>query len=429
MKFGILFNDSKLNNKDFSTVRICNPGVGGTEYCYLMLMSYIQELENIDVIVYTYSNNCHNRYPEGVLVKNYSSKKECVLQAKEDHVDVMLINFTEIVELDYEIRKCELSTIVWVHNLINANTVNFLNNNPYYKRIILLGNEHYERYMDHDIIHKCVIIPNMVAVSDTMREPILQNNVVYTGALVKSKGFHILAKAWKNIVEAVPDAQLQIIGTGSLYDNTQVLGSLGIAEYEYENEFLPFLLDENGKLMDSVHFRGLLGSEKIDIYKKAKVGVVNPTAKTEVCPISVLEMAALGIPVVSKGKNGVPDTIKHNETGLLISRETELANAIIKLLKDDKLNKKLGDAARNFVVSDFTPEVILGKWVTVLHDVVEGNVSSSYHRNEIFYYDNDFKWLKIIIRKLRFCLKMRFIPTVVEMEYLVKILVKGDKNL
>ena len=429
MKFGILFNDSKLKNKDFSTVRICNPGVGGTEYCYLMLMSYIRELENIEVIVYTYSHNSNNRYPEGVLVKNYSTKKECVLKAKEDHVDVMLINFTEIEELDREIRKCELSTLVWVHNLINANTVNFLNNNPFYKRIILLGNEHYERYMDHDFINKCVIIPNMVTVSNTMRETVLENNVVYTGALVKSKGFHSLARVWKKIVEEVPDAQLQIIGTGSLYDNTQVLGSLGIAESGYENEFLPFLLDKNGKLMDSVHFLGLLGSEKIDIYKKAKVGVVNPTAKTEVCPISVLEMAALGIPVVSKGKNGVPDTIKHNETGLLISRERELANAIIKLLKDEKLNKKLGDTARNFVISDFTPEAILGKWVTILHDVVDGNVSSSYHRDEIRYYNNDLKWLKIIIRKLRFGLKMKFIPTVVEIEYLVKRLVKGDKNL
>lgn len=429
MKFGILFNDSKLNYKDFSTVRTCNPGVGGTEYCYLMLMSYIAEVEDIETIVYTYSHDCHNRYPVGVQIKNYSSKKECILQAKKDQIDIMLINFTEIEDLDSEIRKYELSTIVWVHNLINANTISVLNNNPCYRRVVLLGDEHYERYFDHDIINKCVIIPNMVAVSDVVRDSMLENNVVYTGALVKSKGFHILAKAWKKIVAEVPDAQLQVIGSGRLYDNTQILGNFGIAERQYENEFLPFLLDENGKLMESVHFLGLLGSEKIEVYRKTKVGVVNPTAKTEVCPISVLEMAALGIPVVSKKKNGVPDTIKNNETGILIDHERELATAIIGLLKDNQLNEKLGNSARNYVISKFSPEVILKKWIAILYDIVNENESSSYHRDKICYYNNDFKWLKVFIRKLRFGMKMKNIPTVVEMEYLVKKTIKGDKNL
>lgn len=429
MKFGILFNDSKVKNKDFSSVRISNPGVGGTEYCYLMLMSYIQEVKDIELIVYTYSNNCNNQYPCGVVVKNFPSKVECILKAKEDCVDVMLINFTEIEEVDREIRKCKLATIVWVHNLINANTVNFLNINPYYKRVILLGNEHYERYIDHDFIKKCVIIPNMVSVPDTIRDSTQENNVVYTGALVKSKGFHSVAKAWKKVVREVPDAQLYVIGTGKLYDNTQMLGKMNIAESRYENEFIPFLLNADGELLDSVHFLGLLGPEKVDIYKKAKVGVVNPTAKTEVCPISVLEMAALGIPVISKKKNGVPDTIKNNETGLLISSESELAKTIITLLTDNKLNKKLGDSARNFVISNFSPEIILERWVTVLKDVVNCKISCTYHRNKVYYLANDFKWLKLITRMLRFDLKLRFIPSIVELEYYMKKLIKGDSNL
>lgn len=43
--------------------------------------------------------------------------------------------------------------------------------------------------------------------------------VVYSGALIKQKGFHILAKAWKNILKAVPDAELYVLG-GGLYGMT-----------------------------------------------------------------------------------------------------------------------------------------------------------------------------------------------------------------
>ena len=62
--------------------------------------------------------------------------------------------------------------------------------------------------------------------------------VTYVGSLTKGKGFHVLAKEWKNILKAVPDAELYVLGSGKLYDNKAELGEYGLAEKTYENNLL-----------------------------------------------------------------------------------------------------------------------------------------------------------------------------------------------
>jgi glycosyltransferase involved in cell wall biosynthesis len=62
--------------------------------------------------------------------------------------------------------------------------------------------------------------------------------VTYVGALIPTKGFHKLAKVWKNILKKVPTAKLQVIGDGKLYNKNAVLGPHGIAEAKYEKKSL-----------------------------------------------------------------------------------------------------------------------------------------------------------------------------------------------
>ena len=56
--------------------------------------------------------------------------------------------------------------------------------------------------------------------------------------------------------------------------------------------------------MKSVHFCGNMGIEKLEIYNRTTVGVVNPSARTETFGLSAVEMEACGIPVVTKSGNG-----------------------------------------------------------------------------------------------------------------------------
>lgn len=63
-------------------------------------------------------------------------------------------------------------------------------------------------------------------------------------------------------IKKVPQAQLYVIGGGNLYNRNAVMGKYGIATQEYENEFMPYITDDDGKILPSVHFCGILGKEK-----------------------------------------------------------------------------------------------------------------------------------------------------------------------
>ena len=79
------------------------------------------------------------------------------------------------------------------------------------KKVIFVGQQLYDYYCDSNIIKKSLIINNCIPSSYKMRTNADTKKVVYSGALIKQKGFHILAKAWKNILKAVPDAELYVL--------------------------------------------------------------------------------------------------------------------------------------------------------------------------------------------------------------------------
>ena len=61
-------------------------------------------------------------------------------------------------------------------------------------------------------------------------------------------------------------------------------------------------------------------------------------------PISILEAMAAGLPVVATAVDGVREIIIDKETGLLVSSGDyqALAQAIMSLLKDERLMQELG---------------------------------------------------------------------------------------
>lgn len=113
----------------------------------------------------------------------------------------------------------------------------------------------------------------------------------------------------------VPEAKLYVVGSGRLYNHEEELGSLGVASKDYENMFAKYLMHD-GKLIPSVKFCGNMGIEKSEIFYRTTVGVINPNGTDETFGISALDMAACGVPVVTRAINGLFDTVKHNETGL-----------------------------------------------------------------------------------------------------------------
>lgn len=68
--------------------------------------------------------------------------------------------------------------------------------------------------------------------------------------------------------------------------------------------------------------------------------------------MALLEAQAAGLPVVSRATRGVPDVVVDGRTGMLVSEEGALADAIRALLLDADRRKTLGRAAAAFVADE-----------------------------------------------------------------------------
>jgi len=417
IKVGIELIDNKIDDVDLSTPENGNPGIGGSEYLFVLLARYLQQAAtDIEITCYHYGKAI---LPEGIHKVIVQEELEVIKRASADGMDILIHQVRKGESWYEELNKANVSAIAWAHVYPENDEMGFITRCDSVKRIVFVGKEEYDAYIDHDIIERSVFIYNMI---NTQREIPPRNVkapvVTYVGSLVPAKGFHVLAEIWPWILKKMPDAQLNIIGTGKVYDRRAILGKYGIAQEDYEQCFMKYLVTEEGKIHSSVHFLGLLGEEKEKIFACTSVGVVNPTAITETFCISAIEMELCGVPVVSKRKWGLYDTIIHRKTGMLFKTKKQFKDYLLYLLENKGINEAYGENASVFVRENFEAERIIKEWIQLLYDVYK-NKAVNYlgvQKN----YDNDFKWVKLIIHFLRFNLCMRFIPSFETIKYKVK---------
>jgi glycosyltransferase involved in cell wall biosynthesis len=73
-----------------------------------------------------------------------------------------------------------------------------------------------------------------------------------------------------------------------------------------------------------------------------------------------MEAMACGCPTVYSRRTSGPELIEHERNGLLIDpdRPAEIADAMIRLLGDDALARRLGEAARKHVEERFSVRIM-----------------------------------------------------------------------
>ena len=102
---------------------------------------------------------------------------------------------------------------------------------------------------------------------------------------------------------------------------------------------------------------------------KASSVLVVPS-RMESLPQVIKEAFYLKIPVIATDVGGIPEIIKHGETGILIPSENheKLLNAINDLLNDNELIEQLTKNAFKFIIENFTWDVLLPKYVKLYQD-------------------------------------------------------------
>ena len=181
----------------------------------------------------------------------------------------------------------------------------------------------------------------------------LKKEEVVVGIVSKlwdGKGHITLIEAFKVLRQRIPNARLVIVGEGDLYSE------------------LLRAVNENG-LRESVLFTGF----------QMDVSEVLSTFDVAVLPSFfegmgrvLLEAMAMEKPVVASRVGGIPDLVKHNVNGLLINPGdvTELANALEKILSNNRLARSMGQEGRKKIQEQFSSEVMVRSIHRVYQDLL-----------------------------------------------------------
>jgi len=396
MKVGFYINNSQFLQVDCRNVIDGNPGIGGTWHLFLIVASQLALRDNgLDVVLFAQKNT--GLLPEGPNIVEVRDNIEALEYADKIGVDYMVLNLFRFpwASYDYSRLKSKMKIIVWCHNFATNNELISMARNEHVSKIINVSKEQMDLYIDHEAYSKMDYVFNCVPF---LREDIelakktafceRQHIVTYMGSLVSQKCFHVLASIWPEIMRAVPDAELYVIGNGRVHNNNAQLGKYGIAAADYEEKFMPYLTDSAGAVLNSVHFMGNMGVEKNKILQMTKVGVPNPTGFTETFCLCAVEMQTMGAVVTAMKSPGYYDTFLN---GVIVDDKKSLKNSIINLLlSQDEIDDCIIKMQQLFSIDSSISKwecIFKGKQFTQNHTVEQRN--KSYR----------LKWLKVLIRK------------------------------
>jgi glycosyltransferase involved in cell wall biosynthesis len=228
-------------------------------------------------------------------------------------------------------------------------------------RVIAVSGAVRRRLVEQDDVspEKIVVIPNAVPANphkgagvpplpDELRDGPL---VGVVARLQPEKGVATFLKAASRVAKAVPRARFIVAGGGPLRAELEALVErIGL---ERNVRFLGFRSDPRAliRLLD----------------------VLVVPSHTEGAPLVVLETMAAGVPVVASAVGGIPDQVSHGDDGLLVppGDPAALGDAVLKLLEDPGLARRMGAAGCRKAATDFSHATMVERAMKVYRTALE----------------------------------------------------------
>ncbi|MEJ2294813.1 MAG: glycosyltransferase family 4 protein, partial [Candidatus Lokiarchaeota archaeon] len=114
---------------------------------------------------------------------------------------------------------------------------------------------------------------------------------------------------------------------------------------------------------------GYLDKKKISAFKKSDIYLM--PSRSDAFGIAFLEAWAAGKPVIGADIGATPEVIRNQIDGLLVrfNNKDEICEAVLKLLKNKALRKKLGQVGKEKVSRYYTWEKVVKKTVDIYSEL------------------------------------------------------------
>ena len=177
--------------------------------------------------------------------------------------------------------------------------------------------------------------------------------ILYAGNLVPSKGVDVLLQAAAELRHLGIDFQIKILGEGPAERTLRSLVSrLDLGSRVTWSRFVP-----QGEMPDE--------------YGASTITVLPSRGSTEGLGLTLVEALLAGSAVVGTPAGGIPEVIRHEETGLLArdGDASDLARQLQRLLTDAGLRDRLARAGKEQVTRIYAADAAVGRFLDLYHDI------------------------------------------------------------
>ncbi|UKN01233.1 glycosyltransferase family 4 protein [Paracrocinitomix mangrovi] len=241
----------------------------------------------------------------GAIVKQYLNKKAVVISTKHGYHEDTYVKFCNQAEklpinLYYRLFK-------YTHKKLDRSYACSYGLVDFYERGKLISKG------SMDVIQHGFDYPEIPSF-DQSNYRFSKNQIIIVGRLIERKGHHFALEIMPEIIEAIPDVQLIILGDGELRQNLEgQTNQLGISEH--------------------VQFLGF--KSEVEKYLSASDVALFPSY-SEGLPLVIFEAFNAKVPVVTFDAIGCNELVKHEQTGLLASAfsKEELKEYVLRIFNN-----------------------------------------------------------------------------------------------
>lgn len=358
-RIALYCNFESCQNRVFSNALVGNPGIGGTQYLFILLFCLLLK-EGYNVTLFS---SYHFELGEASLnerIIKVNCFRDVVEQCDKLGMNVLIIRDQDVQRI--KSLKFRTDTIIWAHNPIDRKNDRLIHKADFIKRVVCVSEQQAINMGGYRCSKKVSFINNCCGVGDKKNIPSAdcrnEDNALYVGAFVPQKGTLESIEVWKRVIKKRPHARLYLVGglqlRGGRKDKSKYCSRLLKATKNYSDNFV---------------FTGVLNSQEVfELSKKCKVGLVNLShyLRDETFCLSAVELQSYGLPVISRKRfDGLETSLGGSQTGSLLKKDSNIVSKIIEYLDtfSNETIKKSIDWANHFNQKTF-----IDNWKKIINE-------------------------------------------------------------